>query len=142
MTSYKPDQGRLTRMFAFWASAALWLYGCAFLHAQLYQRIDALGRPLVPGQVPVLGLALTGALAIAVLFAVGGVLLLLRWQNKPRTAEVLIETEKELRKVTWPTFDNLVNSSLVVVAVVLVLMGYLAGVDWFFGRIFQQLLIG
>lgn len=38
--------------------------------------------------------------------------------------------------------DNLINSTLVVVAVVLFLMGYLAAVDWFFGRVFRNILIG
>ena len=57
-------------------------------------------------------------------------------------ADLLIETESELRKVTWPTVPEAVRSSIVVIACVLFLMAFLAGADWLLGRWADRLLLG
>ena len=65
-----------------------------------------------------------------------------RWQARPKVADFLIETELELRKVTWPNWPEVFNSSMVVIATVLFLMGFLALSDWAFGNLFKRLLLG
>ena len=55
---------------------------------------------------------------------------------------LLIETEQELRKVTWPTIDEAVDSSLVVAGTVMFLMTFMAGADWFLGRLARRILLG
>ena len=55
---------------------------------------------------------------------------------------MLIETESELRKVTWPTMPEAVRSSVVVIACVLFLMAFLASADWVLGRWAERLLLG
>ena len=137
MASYKHDQGRMARMAAFWTLAALLFYGCAALRSELAARFDALERPLIPGlpEIPPLGIDFNAAFLIAALLFGTGVWLLYRWIETPKNADLLIETEAELRKVTWPTGKEVVNSSVVVVVSVLFLMAFLAGADMLLARI-------
>ncbi|MEM7517388.1 MAG: preprotein translocase subunit SecE, partial [Planctomycetota bacterium] len=64
------------------------------------------------------------------------------WQQSPKIAETLIDTESELKKVTWPTVPEAINASIVVLVTVLFLMAFLAGSDWILGRAFSKWLIG
>lgn len=144
MAGYKKEQGRLARTAVFWTLAALLYYGCASLRQELAARVGALGRPLVEDfpRIPVLGVALTGAFVIAAVVFAAGVVLLYRWLERPKHADLLIETEQELRKVTWPTVQEAVNSSLVVILFVLFLMAYLAGADALLANLTRTLLFG
>ncbi|MDP6129550.1 MAG: preprotein translocase subunit SecE [Planctomycetota bacterium] len=45
-----------------------------------------------------------------------------------------------MKKVTWPTFKEASNSSIVVVSTVLILMGFLAFSDAVLGRLFNFIL--
>lgn len=132
--AYKPDQGRLARLAAFWSLAILVFYGCTSLHAEL-MRFGALADPLIPGfaKIPVLALRLNGALLITTVVLAGAWWGLYTWLNRPKYADLLIETESELRKVTWPSFPEAVNSSVVVIVCVAFLMAFLAGADWLLG---------
>lgn len=133
--AYKKDQGRMARMAAFWSLAILIFYGCTSLHTYLPRLWGGLGRPIWSGaRIPVLGLDLTPSLLIAALLLAGGLTLLYRWLEKPKNADLLIETEAELRKVTWPTVDDAVKSSMVVIVCVVFLMGFLAACDFVLGR--------
>ena len=104
--AYKKDQGRMARMAAFWCLAILIFYGCASLKNELIIRFDSLGQPMGGLRIPILGMDLTPALLITALVLGASLWLLYRWQNKPKNADLLIETESELRKVTWPTLDE------------------------------------
>jgi preprotein translocase SecE subunit len=68
--------------------------------------------------------------------------LLYRYLQRPKVADLLIETEGELRKVTWPKLEDVTNSSLVVVFCVLFLMGFLAAADYLLGRLIGYFLLG
>ncbi|QDU68852.1 preprotein translocase subunit SecE [Engelhardtia mirabilis] len=140
MRTYKEDQGRLARMFAFWGLVFVILYGCTFLHSQLVQHVTSLRPAIADLVIPVVGIAVSGAFLISATAFVVLAVWLLRWQAKPAIADILIDTESELRKSTWPTFTNVVNSTIVVVSFVLVLMGFLALVDWFLTAFFARLL--
>ena len=148
--AYRKDQGRLARMTAFWTLAALLLYGCVQLRTEL--------TSLFPGTVgktfgsdetgdgglrlPIVGLDLSVALIIAVLAAGAGLWLLHRWLDAPKRADLLIDTEHELRKVTWPSFDEAIDGSIVVVVVVVFLMGFMAAADYILGVVFQRIITG
>jgi preprotein translocase SecE subunit len=143
--AYKSDQGRLARLIAFWSLAALVFYGCVSLRATLSSAFGGkLGAPLIAGmkQIPVLGLNFNAALLITGAVLAVAWYYLYRWQQTPKIADLLIETESELRKVTWPTVPEAVNSSLVVIACVLFLMAFLAGADFVLGRWTTMLLTG
>jgi preprotein translocase SecE subunit len=143
--AYRKDQGRMARMAAFWSLAVLLFYGCTSLNGELTARwTSSLGQPLMAGfdRVPVLGIQLTGAFLIATVLFAGGMFALYRWLERPKSADLLIETEQELRKVTWPSGNEVVNSSIVVIVCVMFLMGYLAFADWFLARVTRVLLFG
>jgi preprotein translocase SecE subunit len=141
-SSYRKDQGRLARTIAFWTLAILIFYGCSSLRSELASRFPAMGSPVGGMVIPVLGLELTPAFLLAAALFCTGLYFVQRWSSKPKNADLLIDTELELRKVTWPTYQEVVNSSLVVVFCVLFLMGFLAGADWFLARLARRLLLG
>jgi len=68
-------------------------------------------------------------------FAVPGVILLgFLWfayylSNRPKTASFLIETEVEMKKVTWPTGREVLSATFVVIVVVLIMGAFLFGID-------------
>ena len=139
--AYKKDQGRMARMAGFWTLAVLIFYGTTSLNTELAVRFDALAEP-IGGRIPVLAIDLTPALMISAVVLCLALWLLFRWQNKPRNADFLIETETELRKVTWPSLDDAVSGSMVVMVCVLFLMAFLAGADYMLGRLARKLLLG
>ena len=83
-----------------------------------------------------------GAKGILVIVAVvAGMWFLNRTLETPKNADLLIETENELRKVTWPTLDETVDGSVVVIVVVVFLMTFMAGADYFLGELFKRILL-
>ena len=50
----------------------------------------------------------------------GGMLLVHLFLNKPASTELLIATEQEMRKVSWPSWPEVKSASLVVVVVTFV----------------------
>ncbi|QDT12006.1 preprotein translocase subunit SecE [Planctomycetes bacterium K23_9] len=97
---YKPNQGRIVRQItalAIWIVVAL---GCWRLYSSLGGWLES-GSYLIPG-IP------------AVLLAVGA-WVGFRLVNWPRFADFLIAVEAEMNKVTWPSKDELIRASIVVI---------------------------
>ena len=147
--AYKQEQGRMARMAAYWSLAVLLFYGCYSLYYSLLGWFPGkLGTPFKLGaessglRIPILGIDVNAALVIATLVLAAGLFVLYRWQNKPSNADFLIETESELRKVTWPSMPEAIGSSFVVILTVLFLMFFLAGSDWLLGRWATWILTG
>lgn len=153
--SYKSDQGRYARMFAFWTISILIIYGATRLAPWLRTRdwgwlavnstyarnwfdLNLLGR--ADGRIPILGFYTSHANFIVV----GIVLLFLWWWHrfltKPKYADLLIDTETELKKVTWPSWPETWGSTMVVIGTVVFLLLFLAVVDTVLGQVFQFLL--
>ncbi len=106
-TAYKPNQGVGTRRIAFWAGVFFSVWAAFDLWKGL-QGFDTLARPLFTAvtHVPLLKVRLGGALLIAAAVAAGGVWLTHRLLARPRLADLLIDTESELKKVSWPAWDE------------------------------------
>lgn len=140
--SYKKDQGRYARMTAFWALFALLGYGC---FSGLVHQIRRWGggrvtEPFVQ-DLPLLGdldLAMTINLIV---LAIGGVVIH-RVLNKPKTADLLIDTETELRKVTWPSGHETWSGAIAVVVTVGVLVLYLSFSDYVLGFVLSRFMGG
>jgi preprotein translocase SecE subunit len=125
----------MARMVAFWTLAVLLFYGCVSLNTELASRFpDNLGRAIGGARIPLLGIDVTPAFLVSLVVFFGAFVLLYRWQQTPKTADLLIDTESELRKVTWPTLNEAINSSVIVIVCVAFLMAFLAGSDWVLGR--------
>jgi len=91
-------------------------------------------------RVPVLDQYIDPAFAIAWIVIIGGCILLYRFLNKERAADFLIETDTEVRKVTWPSWNDAWNSSLIVVLFVAVLTSYIFISDYVINRIMTWVL--
>ncbi len=138
---YKPDEGRNARQTAFWVIEGLIAYGCLTLRGML-DGSYALRKPLLEGmqEIPILGTTLNLSLLVALLVFLGGTFAWVRFLARPKTADHLIEVEAELRKVTWPSFKEASNSSIVVIATVLVLLLFFMFADFLLGRVFELIL--
>jgi preprotein translocase SecE subunit len=143
MTTYREDQGRLARMAVFWSLTLMLLFGCNFIHITMMQYAgDVMKTPVGGLSIPIVGIGLSPSFLISFVLFVGGVIAIHRWQSKPKITDFLIDTESELRKVTWPTLAEVMNSSFIVVVFVAGLMGFLALSDWLLARIFRNLILG
>lgn len=130
---YKRQQGRVTRQVTFaaigltiglgiWRLAQvlpLWLGGDA---SSSFGDELGLVRFLVPG----------------VLMA-AGIWLAFRIVNTPAVADFLIAVETEMTKVSWPTRDEVIRSSIVIIFMIFVLAGILAVYDLFWWFVLRAL---
>lgn len=113
-------------MAAFWALFGLGAYGCL---GGLINVVDGWisQKPWLP-MFPLLGkFGLSEVVALGVLAAIG--FFLYRWLNKPNVADMLIETEGELRKVTWPNAKETWAGTIAVAVTVLVMLAFLFTTD-------------
>lgn len=138
---YKPDDGRNARQIAFWFGEAAIAFGCTAF-AGLLDRWVSLRGALFDGmpKVPVFGVGLTGSFALAFLLFLVLSFFWVRFLAREKISQHLIEVEGEINKVTWPTFKEASNSSVVVLVTVLLLMAFLALIDFLFGKVFDIIL--
>ena len=142
--AYKKDQGRYARILAFWSLLLLLGYGCLgelryFLQGLIESGAgDAAAAPWIDN-LPLIGafdLAFTiSAIVLVVIAAVIHGLL-----NRPASADLLIETEGEMRKVTWPSGGDTVSGAVAVVITVAVMLTFLTLADSALGWIMKSLL--
>lgn len=128
-------------MGAFWALTLLLLFGCTFLFGML-QRSESMRSALGGASIPVVRVDVSPAFLISTACFLAGLLAIRLYQNKPKVADLLIDTEGELRKVSWPTMDEVLNTSLVVVVFVVFIGSFLALTDMVFGRLADIFIYG
>jgi len=126
MGVYKPGQGKWARGTAAAGLAAAGLWAAIETHDWMLGATTAaygyLGY-LVPGAL------LTGFLYFA-----------WRVANRAPTTDFIIETETEMKKVTWPTTREVVNATVVVIVVTVVLGVFMWVVDrWVIQIAFEYL---
>ncbi len=138
---YKRGQATAVRAAALGCLAALAFYG-TFAFYQIppttsvwwmdLWKMEVFGKvfPLKPVLFPSAGVFL-GVMSAAYVLV-----------NRPRWAEFLIETEGELKKVSWPPRKEYVGSAVVVVVVVAVISLFLHAADWGLSRLMQWWGIG
>ena len=133
--TYRKDQGRMARMTAFWSGTIFLFYGCLSLQRELTGRFDSLAQPIGGVRIPVLGMDLSPVLLIVTVVFLGGTFLFNRWLERPKQADTLIDTESEMKTVTWPSLSETMSGSITVIMTVLILMALLAGFDAALARI-------
>jgi preprotein translocase SecE subunit len=139
--TYRADQGRHVRMAAFWSVVFFLVFGCRFLHDVLIQWAS-LREPLGGIRIPVVAVNLSPAFLVSFLVFLAGLVVIQRWQQRPKVADLLIDTEAELKKVTWPSGTDVWNASMVVIASVVLLGAFLALADIFLFRLMRYLILG
>jgi preprotein translocase subunit SecE len=139
---YKEGHGVLVRRVAFVGLATLLVWGGIELYGWL-MAIEWFRHPdrrWVNYRIPVVHQFIDPAFVISWLVIIGGCILIYRLLNKPRSADFLIETDTEVRKVTWPTWNDAWNSSLIVLLFVLVVTGFIFFSDWVINLIMKLIL--
>lgn len=141
MATYRENQGRLARMAAFWLSSLLVAFGCTFLFEQLVA-FKSMREAIGGATLPIVSVDLSPAFLVSSIVCLAGVTAIRIWQQKPKVADLLIDTEAELRKVTWPTLDEVVNASIVVVVFVVFVGAYLGLADMVLARVIKRIIFG
>ena len=142
METYKSGQGSFARLSAFIA-----LLLAAFLGArELYSWIADPERDtsLIPNvavfqKLPLLGAPLSWKLLLCVVIFAGLVWLIRHYMKKPATVDMLIETELELKKVSWPTREESINATWIVIFVTLLITFTLFAFDFVLQQVFSFL---
>ncbi len=119
---YKRGQGRYARVVTFVAAMVIGLGGASALSDRLAPYVP----PLAQYGIPALALAL---LAAAMFWIV----------NRPKSADFLIATEGEMKKVSWSSKKEIVGSTKVVVVAMFILAGVLYAVDIAFAVLFASM---
>ena len=112
---YKPGQGKIARGVAAIGLAAFGFWGAIETHTWM---IDYAVRSWL-----YVGYAVPGAILATFLWAAWFV------SNRGATTDFIIETETEMKKVTWPTTREVTGATVVVIIVTVGMGLYLFGVD-------------
>jgi preprotein translocase subunit SecE len=132
---YKRHQGRITRQLTFAAIAGTLAIGVYRLSQllPLWFGGDA-ATPAGTGDFGLIRFLVPGLLLVA------GTWFAFRLVNLPAFADFLIAVETEMTKVSWPTGDEVVRSSTVIIFLIFALAAILAVYDlfwWFVLRAIQ-----
>lgn len=140
MFRYKSGEGVYARGTAFWSLGGfaflgghrfyLWAQRWEFARKQWLEEIPVVGAP---GTV---GMFMSIVLVMLLLYGA------LRLVSIPKFADLLIDTELEMKKVTWPSFDETRKSSFVVIVCVVVMVSFLAVSDIGLEKLFFQVVYG
>ena len=60
-------------------------------------------------------------------------------KKSPRKPSFSTNPSIELKKVTWPNRDTLIKSTVLILALVIVLTSYVSGLDLIFSKLFYML---
>ena len=116
---YKRGQGRYARTITFVGVIVIALGGAVSLSKYLVG-----AQPLVQFGVPSLVVAAIGALTFWIV-------------NRPKSADFLIATEGEMKKVSWSSRKEIVGSTKVVIIATFMMAGILYAVDAGFAVLFR-----
>ena len=118
---YKVTQGRYTRSLTFAGAMLVAVSGAYVLSGKLYDV-----GPYMRYGIPSLVVVLIGLVSF--------------WMvNRPRSADFLIATEGEMKKVAWSGRKEVIGSTKVVIVTTLMIAMLLFGVDILFGALFRIL---
>jgi len=124
---YKQGQGKYTRGITFLGVMLIVVIGAVVLSEKLSGYVTT-RQPLMRYGIPT-------ALVI------GAAFLLFRLLNRPRTADFLIATESEMKKVSWSSKKEIIGSTKVVIVFTFILAAILASADLIFVWLFSWLKI-
>jgi preprotein translocase SecE subunit len=134
---YRAGQGVLTRRIAYWAGVGLVLWAARDLWVWL-RGFPALQKSVLStpvagvdlSRIPLGGPELDGAILIAAGVAVLGWVWVSWFVKRPWLADLLIDTESEMKKVSWPARDEAWAAAKVVTVTVIVFTAVLTVFDF------------
>ncbi len=116
---YKRGQGKTSRYLAAGSVGVLSLFGCYSLYNYLNVRGSL--QKLILFVVPGVELDVNLPFLVSFGFFAGLMILLYALLNKPKIGDFLIETELEMKRVSWPVRSELIGSSTIVIITVVIL---------------------
>ena len=129
---YKKGQGKYARGIGYAIAAVLMLFGAFRLHATF----NVPGQHVWVADVPILGdITLYKAIALGAFLL--GLLVCHIILNKANLVDLLIDTEQEMRKVSWPSAKDVKSSTIVVVVVTFIIGLALFGFDKLLQHVFR-----
>ena len=152
LNSYKTKQGKMVRWGTFILSTLLAIfamyrvfYSFPYINVIPDERTEFwkwVYQSLLSFTIPGVDISITVSPRLVFSLALGTVLLLVIayvcFRNS-RISDFLIDTESEMRKVSWPTLREVADSSLVVIIVMIALGIYLFVVDIGLSKFFNWL---
>lgn len=143
---YKKEQGKIIRIVTAVCLFLMVSYGYYSLY-RFVPPIDASnntatfwGTEII--KIPFFDFGITYGMVISIILCLGTCFFIyLIALNKPKTAEFLIESEAELKKVSWPSRQQYTGSSVAVIISVVVLGVFLVSMDWLFLQLMKLIRI-
>ena len=141
MDIYKKGEGKLTRRVAYYGILLLVVWGFKEFAKTLMGWFGFFRKTLVDVELPYYEQPLTiGVLLCIVLTVVVG------WYlygliNGRKLAPLLIDTETELKKVAWPSWDDAKQSTVIVLVFVAATAIFLTAVEFALRRVFEFILV-
>jgi len=130
MDSYKTGQGSLARLTVWMSMLILLFLGTVELYTWIQRKQDtALIDLAVFRSLPLLGVPFSWKFLLCVAVFLGLIWLLRRVMTRPGNVDTLIEVEMELKKVSWPTREESLSATWVVVLVTVLITFVLFGFD-------------
>jgi preprotein translocase subunit SecE len=126
---YKKGQGYYTRMGTAIGSGLLVALGCY----SLYQKLDG----ITPGKIITTNLKVWLQAGIPALVFLVFAWIVFKIVNSHKSADFMIATEGEMKKVSWSTKKEIISSTKIVIVTVLMMAALLAVVDIGFAKFFQ-----
>lgn len=123
---YKRGQGRYTRIITAVAIFGLAVAGALVLSGQLGALDLGAAKIYIQFGVPTLVVLAFGLFSFWIV-------------NRPKTADFLIATEGEMKKVSWSSRKEVIGSTKVVIVTTFILAAIIFGVDLMFVVLFQWL---
>jgi len=121
---YKANQGKMVRYSTFYGAWAIFLSGAWVFYSQVFAAIPILNGTLVRGLIAGLIVALGGWFSYR----------LTHWAV---FADFLISVESEMVKVSWPSKNELYQSTLVVLAMFAIIAAFIFAFDMVWLSIFR-----
>ncbi len=129
---YKKGQGSLARFSAYAIGGVLIVFGVY----RFFATMNVPREHVLVEAVPVIG-DLSVYKVVSLVLLVVSLLGLHLVLNRPKSVDLLIETEQEMKKVTWPTLPEVWNATVVVVLVTATLAVTMYGFDQILVRLFK-----
>lgn len=127
---YKRGQGKYTRILTVAGAMLVGVIGAYVLSDTLAASLGGLS----------MGLYLAFGIPTLIVLALGAIMFWL--VNHPSSADFLIATESEMKKVSWSSRKEVIGSTKVVIVTTFMLAGILYGVDVLFVLLFHSMNIG
>ncbi len=132
LETLKKGQGIYARRLAYGLCGGLVAFGAY----ALWTVINKADQGVWVSDIPVIGeITVYNVIAIVVFFV--GMLLLHLFLNRVEMVDLLIDTEQEMKKVSWPSKKEVQNSTIVVVIVTFVMAMALFGFDKLLRLVFR-----